>query len=90
MTKQNNSQSQNRSYTYNSYVGSSVPDKVGGSQTQTGDGGTSGSNTKDGRPLFPCLACNTDGVTDLHSTQHSMETCEVWNSISLKEKESQV
>ena len=35
----------------------------------------------------PCLACNVDGATDLASTQHSMERCEVWGSLSLREKE---
>ena len=40
--------------------------------------------------LLTCLACNTDGITDLHLTQHSMEMCEVWNSLSLKEKEKKV
>ena len=35
----------------------------------------------------PCLACDVDGATDLESTQHSMENCEVWKSLSQQEKE---
>ena len=35
----------------------------------------------------PCLGCNVDGCTDLRATCHPMDTCSVWNSLSLREKE---
>ena len=37
----------------------------------------------------PCLACD-DGATNVEVTKHSMETCEVWNSLKVKDKESKV
>ena len=40
--------------------------------------------------FFPCLACNEDGATDPAVTQHSMGSCAVWNSLSLKDKERKV
>ena len=43
-----------------------------------------------GRNWKPCLACNVDGATDLRAVQHGMEKCEVWNSLSLKEKQRKV
>ena len=47
-------------------------------------------NKEKGSFWKPCLACNADGATDLASTQHSMENCEVWGSLSQREKESLV
>ena len=44
----------------------------------------------DRKPWKPCLACDVDGATDLRATQHPMEPCEVWNSMTLKEKEKKV
>ena len=38
----------------------------------------------------PCLACNVDGATDLTAVQHPMESCAVWDSFSLKDKERRV
>ena len=35
----------------------------------------------------PCLGCNVDGCTDLSVTCHPMDTCSVWNSLNLREKE---
>ena len=43
-----------------------------------------------GRDWKLCLACNVDGATDLEVVQHGMEKCEVWNSLSLKEKQRKV
>jgi hypothetical protein len=37
-----------------------------------------------------CLACDVDGATDLRATQHPMESCEVWNSLTVKEREKKV
>ena len=42
------------------------------------------------RNYKPCLACNVDGATDLTATHHSMETCAVWASLSVKEKKERV
>ena len=39
--------------------------------------------------MKPCLACD-DGATNVEVTKHSMETCEVWNSLKVKDKESKV
>ena len=39
--------------------------------------------------LKPCLACN-DGATNINSIKHSVESCEVWNSLSIKEKEAKI
>ena len=37
----------------------------------------------------PCIACD-DGATNADSIAHSVETCDVWNSLSLKDKEAKV
>ena len=37
-----------------------------------------------------CLACDIDGATNLAAVQHPMESCAVWNSLSIREKESRV
>ena len=37
----------------------------------------------------PCLACS-DGATDLNVVRHNMETCEVWNSLTIDEKKAKV
>ena len=37
----------------------------------------------------PCLACDIDGATDLRSTHHPMESCDVWKSLS-REGETQL
>ena len=39
--------------------------------------------------MKPCIACD-DGATNIESIKHSVETCEVWNSLSSKEKEAKV
>ena len=36
------------------------------------------------------MACSADGATDITATQHSMEGCEVWASLSLREREKLV
>ena len=38
----------------------------------------------------PCVARNVDGATDLTILQHPMESCNVWNSLSLEEKQVKV
>ena len=44
-----------------------------------------------GKPYWkPCLACYVDGATDLTVVQHPMETCEVWGSLSQRDKERKV
>ena len=40
--------------------------------------------------LLPCLACNHDGVTDMKATCHSMESCEVWASLTLDQREKKI
>ena len=37
--------------------------------------------------MKPCLACD-DGATNAESICHSVETCDVWNSLNVKEKEA--
>ena len=37
----------------------------------------------------PCLACS-DGATDLNVVRHNMETCEVWNNLTIDEKKAKV
>ena len=39
--------------------------------------------------LKPCLACN-DGATNIDSIKHSVESCDIWDSLSIKEKEAKV
>ena len=39
--------------------------------------------------MKPCLACD-DGATNAESICHSVETCDVWNSLNVKEKEAKV
>ena len=39
--------------------------------------------------MKPCIACD-DGATNIESIKHSVENCEVWNSLSAKEKEAKV
>ena len=39
--------------------------------------------------MKPCLACD-DGATNVDVIKHSVETCEVWNSLKVKEKEAKV
>merc|ERR1711867_337914 len=44
------------------------------------------------KPKFemkPCLACN-DGGTNIDSIKHAVESCEVWNSLSVREKEAKI
>ena len=44
------------------------------------------------KPKFemkPCLACN-DGATNIDSIKHSVESCDVSNSLSIKEKEAKI
>ena len=51
---------------------------------------TSSVKTASLRSWNPCLACNVDGATDLRSTQHPMESCDVWKNLTQKEKEKKV
>ena len=39
--------------------------------------------------MKPCIACD-DGATNIESIKHSVESCEVWNSLSAKDKEAKV
>ena len=58
-------------------------------------GGNKGGKAKKSRPcdqsfpLKPCIACN-DGATDEDCLLHDVESCEVWKSLSLKDKEAKV
>ena len=54
----------------------------------TGDGKKRGAE----RPWswYPCLACNVDGATNQDSTCHPMNTCSVWNSLTMEEKNGKV
>ena len=50
------------------------------------------SSVKTEKPKFefkPCIACN-DGATNIDSIKHSVENCEVWNSLSVREKEAKI
>ena len=50
------------------------------------------SSDKIDKPKFemkPCIACN-DGATNIDSIKHSVESCDVWNSLTVKEKEAKV
>ena len=87
-TKQSQGQNQNKSFTNNSYVCGTAAGQGGGGNRQAGYGGINNNNkNKPIKPFFPCLACNVDGVTNLESTTHSMDTCDIWNGFSVKEKE---
>ena len=81
------SHGQNKSFTNNSYVCGSVVDRGGGGTGHAGNEASVKKKSSESRTLFPCLACNVDGVTDLRATQHSMDTCDIWNGLSIKEKE---
>ena len=85
-TKQ--SGAQGRSFTNNSYVSGQSIDR-GNSNAVRANSGES-NKKKEERSLFPCLVCNADGVTDLRSTQHPMDSCDVWNGLSVREKEKKV
>ena len=89
-TKQSHSQNQNKSFTNSSYVCGTAAGHGGGDNRQVGDGGINKNKTKPIKPFFPCLACNVDGVTNLQSITHSMDTCDIWNGFSVKEKEKRV
>ena len=87
--------SHGKSITISSFVtGSEVRSSGQGGGAQGGGhgGGCDGVQKRgvEERTLFPCLACNSDGVTDLRSTQHPMDSCEVWNSLSMRDKEKKV
>ena len=88
-TKQSHSQNQNKSFTNNSYVCGTAAGHGGGDNRQPGDGEIN-KNKQSEKSIFPCLACNTDGVTDLRSTQHYMGSCDIWNSFSINDKEKRV
>ena len=50
------------------------------------------SSVKTEKPKYefkPCIAFN-DGATNIDSIKHSVESCEVWNSLSIKEKEAKI
>ena len=52
----------------------------------------SASASKPSEPKYvmkPCIACD-DGATNIESIKHSVETCDVWNSLVVKEKEAKV
>ena len=74
----------------NSYVCGTAAGLGEGDNRQAGDGGINKNKTKPIKPFFPCLACNVDGVTNLQSITHSMDTCDIWNGFSVKEKEKRV
>ena len=82
---------QGRAFTNSSYVnGSTVLVEKGGAGNDCSGGGGINRNKFNEQSLSPCIVCNTDGVTDLRSTQHSMNTCDIWNSLSVKDKEKKV
>ena len=50
------------------------------------------SSVKTKKPKYeykPCVACN-DGATNIDSIKHSVESYEVWNSLSVREKEAKI
>ena len=51
---------------------------------------SSGQKEKKERQWNPCLACNIDGATDSRSTCHPMDTCQVWASLTRRDKEKLV
>merc|ERR1712240_24689 len=57
--------------------------------TSQHSGGQSGGyeRKKKERNWNPCLGCNVDGCTDLRFVSHPMDTCSVWNSLSVKGRE---